>query len=188
MPPMAAPIPMPTFAPVERPSDDELGPPEFELSGFGLTGNDEKGPLPEVDGLPLVPVAPGVAVDGVLPGAGVVAGRSVALKLSWMSGANSTKLFCSWPSMERGNVTRLKSANLPWLHCTVEKEADVTVSTHVCAYVLSVSIDDHVKPVGQHAAAVSPFSMAYSIAQPVEPPSVAMAAVVKPSGHAIPGE
>ena len=41
---------------------------------------------------------------------------------------------------------------------------------------------------GQHAAAVSPLSIEYSIPQPDLPPAVASAAVVYPMGHAMPGE
>ena len=190
MAPMVAPIPIPAFAPVDRPEEDDDEPGDPGDPGESPAGD----PLPPFSGIdwtpevagplfPLVPVAPGLALVTDVPPFVAVVGTSPALKLSWMSGAKRTKLDCTLPPMVRGKVTSLKSLYAPSSHLTVEKEAEVTVSTHVCAYVLETSIEEQVKPVGQHAAAVSPASIEYSMPQPEDPPAVAMATVVKPAGQ-----
>src|SRR3569833_221385 len=202
MAPTPTPTPIPTLAPRGRPDEedeDESGEeddgdvpdPGLPAAGgtlLGLTGNDENPCVAEAVGLPPDP-DPGAAPEDVgCDPDDVVLGRSEAWKLIWIKGAKRTKLDCILPLMVRGKDRSEKSLYEPLLHWTVEKAAEVTVRTQVWPYVLSVSMPEQEKPVGQQAAAVSPELSGYTMLQPVDPPYVAMAAVVKPAGQTTPGE
>lgn len=76
-----------------------------------------------------------------------------------------------------GIVTAENSTKVPEWHCTVTKDVDVAVRTHVCARVLLAETEEMEKPLGQQAAAVSSGSIEYSTPQPDAPPAVATAAV-----------
>ena len=111
MAPMAAPIPIPAFAPVERPESDGLDdvddpadeplPPFKGIDSTAVLVGMLFAPVPVAPGLASVPpvVVPRVTVDGISPD----------LKLSWIRGAKSTKLDWTLPLTVRGKVTRLKS-------------------------------------------------------------------------------